>query len=140
MVGWRIIEATLTYGAEAGIGLVDDVAREVARFSDNEVFAGLGEGLAARCESTTDSLQTVASYCLTLAFIGIRGGGGWRTFAGRERVHLWTAAYELDPVTAARTLAEVAGRVLGGRVPGHSTSASGDRGTGRPHIPGDCGP
>ena len=104
-IGWRIVEAAVTDGAEAGIGLIDDVAREVARFSDNEVFAGLGEGLAARCESTNESLKTVASYCLTLAYIRIRGGGGWRTFAGRERVHLWTAAHELDSVTAERTLA-----------------------------------
>jgi AAA ATPase domain len=104
-IGWRVIEATLAYGAEAGIGLVDDVAREVAWFSNNEVFAGLGEGLAARCESTSDPLRAVASYCLTLAYIRIRGGQGWRTFAGRERVHLWTRAHELDSVTAERTLA-----------------------------------
>ena len=77
----------------------------MARFSDNEVFADLGEGLAVRCESTNDSLRTVASYCLTLAYIRIRGGGGWRTFAGWERVHLWTTAHELDSVTAERTLA-----------------------------------
>ncbi|GGL88585.1 NACHT domain-containing protein [Micromonospora yangpuensis] len=104
-IGWRIIEATLTSGAEAGIGLVDDVAREVSRFSDNEVFAGLGEGLAARCNGTSDALRTVASYCLTLAYIRIRGGGGWRSFAGRERANLWTTAQELDSVTAERTLA-----------------------------------
>ncbi|MFC0112618.1 AAA family ATPase [Kibdelosporangium aridum] len=104
-IGWRIIEATLTSGAEAGIALIDDVAREVSRYSDNEVFAGLGEGLAARCKSTCDSLKTVASYCLTLAYIRIRGGGGWRTFAGRERVSLWTTAHELDPGTAEKTLA-----------------------------------
>jgi hypothetical protein len=104
-IGWRVVEATLAYGAEAGIGLVDDVAREVAWFSDNELFAGLGEGLAARCKSTSDPLRTVASYCLTLAYIRIRGRGGWRTFAGRERVGLWTTAHELDSVTAERTLA-----------------------------------
>ncbi|MFB9831143.1 AAA family ATPase [Actinoallomurus acaciae] len=104
-IGWRIIEATLTYGAETGIRLVDDVALEVARYSDNKLFADLGEGLAARCESTHDSLKTVASYCLTLAYIRIRGGGGWRTFAGRERVHLWTTAHALDSVTAETTLA-----------------------------------
>jgi hypothetical protein len=103
-IGWRIIEATLADGAEAGIRLIDNVAREVARSSDNEVFAGLGEGLAARCESTNDSLTTVASYCLTLAYIRIRGGG-WRMFAGRERVHLWTTAHDLDSVTAEKTLA-----------------------------------
>ncbi|MDQ3154922.1 MAG: ATP-binding protein [Actinomycetota bacterium] len=111
-IGWRILETTLADGAEAGIELIDDVAREVARFSDNEVFAALGEGLAARCDGTSDALKTVASYCLTLAYIRIRGGRGWRTFAGRERVGLWTTAHDLDPVTAERTLAAaVAGTV-----------------------------
>lgn len=104
-IGWRIIEATLAYGAEAGIGIVDDVAREIAWFSDNKVFAGLGEGLAARSDSTSDSLKTVASYCLTLAYSRIHGGGGWRTFAGRECVHLWATAHDLDSATAERTLA-----------------------------------
>jgi hypothetical protein len=103
-IGWRIIEVILANGADAGIGLVDDVAREVGWFSDNEVFGGLGEGLAARCDDTSEALRKVASYCLTLAYTRIRGGG-WRKFAGRERVSLWTKAHELDSVTAKRTLA-----------------------------------
>lgn len=104
-IGWRVIETTLANGAEAGIGLVDDVAREVAWFSDNELFAGLGEGLAARCDSTSDLLKRVASYCLTLAYVRIRGGGGWRAFAGKERVRLWARAHELDSATAEKALA-----------------------------------
>lgn len=104
-IGWRVIETTLAHGAEAGIRLVDEVACEVASYSNNEVFAGLGEGLAARSGSTHDSLKRVASYCLTLAYTRIRGGGGWCRFAGRERVHLWTAAHALDSVIAERTLA-----------------------------------
>ena len=105
-IGWRIIEATLNDGAEAGIELIDDVAREVSRVSDNQVFAVVGEGLALRCDNTaSDALKSVASYCLTLAYIRIRGGGGWRTFAGREGAHLWTTAHELDPPMAERTLA-----------------------------------
>ena len=76
------------------------------------MFAVIGEGLAVRCDGTSDALKTVASHCLTLAYTRIRGGGGWRTFAGRGRVHLWTAAYDLDPATAERTLAAaVAGTV-----------------------------
>ena len=105
-IGWRIIEATLNDGAEAGIGLIDDVAREMFRYSsNNELFAVIGEGLAVRCDGTSDALKTVASYCLTLAYIRIRGGGGWRAFAGRERTDLWTTAHDLDPLTAERTLA-----------------------------------
>lgn len=112
VIGWRVIESTLANGAESGIALLDDVAREVATFSDNEVFAVVGEGLAARCDGASDALKTVASYCLTLAYTRIRGGGGWRMFAGRERRQLWSTAFDLDPVTAERTLAAaVAGRL-----------------------------
>jgi hypothetical protein len=111
-IGWRVLEATLTDGAEAGIELLDDVAREVSPYSDNQVFADVGEGLALRCDGTTGALQTVASYCLTLAYIRIRGGGGWRTFAGRERVHLWTTAHDLDPLTAERSLAAAVARTV----------------------------
>ncbi|WP_280334287.1 ATP-binding protein [Nocardia wallacei] len=104
-IGWRILEVTVDSGAEAGIDLIDDIAREITRHSDNEIFAALGEGLALRCDGTSDALTTVASYCLTLAYIRIRGGGGWRTFAGRERTRLWTAAHDLEPAIAERTLA-----------------------------------
>jgi hypothetical protein len=104
-IGWRIIEETLTHGAEAGMRLLDDVVHEISLYSDNEVFAFLGEGLAVRCDNTGDSLKTVASYCLTLAYTRIRGGGGWRTFASRERTNLWTEAHQLDAPTAEKTLA-----------------------------------
>lgn len=110
-IGWRLIEVTLNDGAEAGIELIDDVAREMSRYSsNNEVFAVIGEGLAVRCDGTSDTLKTVASYCLTLAYIRIRGGGGWRAFAGRERTDLWTTAQDLDPVTAETTLAAAVAR------------------------------
>lgn len=105
-IGWRIIEATFQDGAKAGIEVIDDVAREMSRYSSNtELLAILGEGLAFRCDGTSEALATVASYCLTLAFIRIRAGGGLRTFAGRERTDLWKAAMDLDPVIAERTLA-----------------------------------
>ena len=112
-IGWRIIEATSNDSAQAGIQLIDEVAREVSSYSsNNEMFAVIGEGLAVRCDGTSNALKTVASHCLTLAYTRIRGGGGWRTFAGRGRAHLWTAAYDLDPATAERTLAAaVAGAV-----------------------------
>jgi hypothetical protein len=80
--------------------------------SNNEVFAVIGEGLAIRCGGTSDALKSVASYCLTLAYIRIRAGGGLRTFAGREQTHLWTTAHDLDPVTAERTLAAAVARTV----------------------------
>lgn len=112
-IGWRIIEATLRDGAEAGIELIDDVAREMSRYSsNNEVFAVIGEGLAIRCDDTSDALKAVTSYCLTLAYIRIRAGGGLRTFAGREQTHLWTTAHDLYPVIAERTLAAAVARAV----------------------------
>lgn len=113
-IGWRIIEATLRDGAEAGIELIDDVAREISRYSsNNEVFAVIGEGLAVRCDDTSDALKAVASYCLTLAYIRIRAGGGLRTFAGREQTNLWTTAHDLDPATAEQTLAAAVEHTVG---------------------------
>jgi hypothetical protein len=105
-IGWRIIEATVNHGADAGIDLIEDVARGVATHSDNEILAAVGEGLALRIVADMpDSMKKVAAYALTRAYIRIRGGGGWRTFAGRERADLWSKAYAIDPTTAEATLA-----------------------------------
>lgn len=113
-IGWRVLEITSSHGADAGIALIDDVAREIASYSDNELFAVLGEGLAARA-SGNEPLTAVASYCLTVAFVRLRGGGGWQTFAGRERVSLWADAHHLDPGLAERTLAAaIVERVVSG--------------------------
>ncbi|WP_433789743.1 ATP-binding protein [Actinoplanes sp. CA-252034] len=105
IIGWRVLEETLAHGAAAGIGLLDDIAREIPSHADNEMFAVLGQGLALRCDTSGEPLKTVASYCLTLAYTRIRGGGGWRTFAGRRRTDLWATAHHLDGPTAERTLA-----------------------------------
>jgi len=104
-IGWRILEATAADGPEAGIRFLDAVARELRYMSNHEIFATLADGIARQCDSTIPNLEQVASYCYALAYIRIRGGGGWRTFAGRERVELWTKAHALHPDTAERTLA-----------------------------------
>jgi adenylate kinase family enzyme len=104
MIGYRILQATLTQGTDAGIALIDDIARETRRYSDNAIFAVLGDGLAAHA-GDNQAVNTVASYCLAVAYQRIRGGGGWRQFAGRERRELWVKAHKLDPETAERTLA-----------------------------------
>ncbi|MBB2988515.1 NACHT domain-containing protein [Terracoccus luteus] len=104
MIGYRILEASIVDGPEAGIALVNDVAREISTFNDQGIFVALGEGLAAHHDDN-DAVATVASYCLTTAYERIRGGGGWRQFAGRERRQLWVQAHDLDPDTAERVLA-----------------------------------
>lgn len=104
LIGYRILEASIVDGPEAGIALVDDVAREISTFNDQDIFVALGEGLAAH-HDRNDAVATVASYCLTTAYERIQGGGGWRQFAGRERRQLWVQAHDLDPDTAERVLA-----------------------------------
>ncbi|MGL3804611.1 AAA family ATPase [Paeniglutamicibacter sp. R2-26] len=103
-IGFRILETTLADGAHAGITLIDDIAREISTFSRNDIFADLGQGLAAYAYGDTAVVE-VASYCLVTAYQRIRGGGGWRQFAGRERRALWEQAHKLAPDTAERALA-----------------------------------
>jgi energy-coupling factor transporter ATP-binding protein EcfA2 len=110
-VGWRILEAAANDGAAAAVELIDDVAREFPLHSDNDLFAIVGEGLAVRCGDSTEELKTVASYCLTLAYIRIRSGG-WSRFEAQEQTRLWTTAYDLDPSTAERTLATAVAAVV----------------------------
>lgn len=103
-LGFRILEATLDRGADAGISLIDDIAREISPYSKNEIFADLGQGLAARVGDDS-AVAEVASYCLATAYTRIRGGGGWHQFAGRERRELWEQAHNLNPNVAERALA-----------------------------------
>lgn len=104
-IGWRILEATTTDGAEGGKQVLDAVARELRIMTADELFATLANGLAERCDGTIPELEQVASYASVLAYTRIRGGGGWQTFAGRERIELWTRARALHPDTADDTLA-----------------------------------
>ncbi len=104
-IGWRILEATSTDGAEGGRQVLDAVARELRIMTADELFAILADGLAERCDGTIPELLQVASYASVLAYTRIRGGGGWQTFAGRERIELWTRARALDPDIADDSLA-----------------------------------
>ena len=104
-IGWRILEASATDGAEAGKSVLDVVARELHFMTNNELFSVLADGLAVRCDGSIAELEQVASYCYTLAYVRIRGGGGWQTFAGRDRVDLWVKAHDMHPDTADDALA-----------------------------------
>ena len=104
-IGWRILEATTTDGAEGGRNVLDAVARELRIMTADELFAMLADGLALRCDGTIPELEQVSAYAYVLAYTRIRGGGGWQTFAGRERIELWTQARALHPDTADDTLA-----------------------------------
>lgn len=121
-IGFRILETTLSEGAHAGIALIDDVARELSTYSSNDIFAMLGQGLAAHADGDP-AVAEVASYCLVTAFQRTRGGRGWRQFAGREGRALWEQAHKLDPDTAERALAAaVANRVAAGSYGSYGTT------------------
>lgn len=128
LIGYRILEITLAEGADAGIALIDDIAREIPTFSRNDIFADLGQGLAARAAHAdyaeyAATLETVTSYCLTTAYQRIRGGGGWRQFAGRERQQLWVQAHRFHSGTAERVLAAaVTNRVNAGSYGSYGSS------------------
>jgi hypothetical protein len=104
-IGWRIVEVALADGVEAGLLLVDDLGQELPTFSGTEVMADIGEGLALRLDWAPEVLAPLASSALVHAFTKIRGGGGWQTFAGRDRIDLWTTAHSLDPIVAEERLA-----------------------------------
>lgn len=104
-VGWRIIEATIADGPEGGKKVLDAVVRELSLLSADEPLTALADGLARHCIGELADLEHVASYAYTLAYIHIRGAGGWHTLAGRKRTDLWVKARELHPGTAHATLA-----------------------------------
>lgn len=106
-VGWRVLEAVGESGADAGIEMLDDLAREVPTYSDNAVFAAVGHGLANRCDlAVASDLRTVAGHALALAYTRTRGGGGWQEFAGESGLDLWTSACQLDKRAAETVLAQ----------------------------------
>ncbi|WP_404290234.1 ATP-binding protein [Glutamicibacter arilaitensis] len=108
-IGWRILEATSIDGAQGGMKVLDAVTRELHFTSVDELLAVIVEGLARCCDGTIPELDQVASYAHVVAYTRIRGGGGWQTFAGRERIELWKQARVLDADTADDTLAAAIG-------------------------------
>ncbi len=104
-IGWRILEATSTDGAEGGTSVLDAVAREFSITSPGELLVLLADGLAQRCDGSIPGLEQVTSYSYVLAYTRIRGGGGWKSFAGREHIGLWTQARAFHADTADDALA-----------------------------------
>ena len=59
------------------MGLLDAVARELAYFSDQEIFPVLAEGIGRNCNGAIPDLEQVASYAtpsLTAASAGAEDG------------------------------------------------------------------
>jgi hypothetical protein len=114
-VGWRLIEVAGDDGADAALQLLHRLAEEFRQFGDTSLLADIASGLDIRRDAVPDVLDRVSSAAYTLAFTKISGGGGWLTFAGRDRLDLWRRATELDATTAAATLAGQVAAVVEGR-------------------------
>ncbi|MEW1974444.1 ATP-binding protein [Microbacterium profundi] len=104
-IGWRILEATSTDGAQGGTNVLDAVAREFSITSPGELLVTVADGLARRCDGSIPGLDQVTSYAYVLAYTRIRGGGGWQSFGGREHTRLWTQARAFHADTADDALA-----------------------------------
>ncbi len=114
-IGWRVVEVAELGGAGAAIALLHQVAGELSPYSDVPILARIAEGLDLRASLHPEVLVKVASAAYALAFTHTRGGGGWRSFAGREGLDLWSRAVELDSMSAADTVAHQVARVVEGR-------------------------
>ncbi|MCM3920138.1 ATP-binding protein [Frankia sp. AiPs1] len=116
-IGWRLIEVATADGPAAAEQLLRRIADEFGLLGATEVLADLAAGLDRRRSSSASpgSLDRLTAVAFTLAFTKIRGGGGWLTFAGGDRLDLWQQANVLDPAAAAATLAEEVAAVVAGR-------------------------
>lgn len=114
-VGWRLMQVACGDGADAAIRLLHRIAEEFRDLSDSEILADIAAGLDVRRVEDPERMDRLTSAAYTLAFTKIRGGGGWRTFAGRDRLDLWVRATAVDTGTAAAILADQVAAAIEGR-------------------------
>lgn len=105
-VGWRLLEILDGQGADAAIQLLHRIADEMTPSSPLELLADLASGFQLRQDTDPDVLGPLAATAGMLAYTKTRGGGGWRSFAGNDRLDLWRQAHAADADTAARNLAD----------------------------------
>jgi hypothetical protein len=114
-VGWRLMQMTADDGTDAAIRLLHRIAEELRGLSDGGILADIAAGLHLRRAEDPERMDRLTSTAYTLAFTKIRGGGGWRTFAGRDRLDLWVRATAVDTATAVATLADQVVAAMNGR-------------------------
>ncbi|GLF95509.1 P-loop domain-containing protein [Streptomyces yaizuensis] len=113
-VGWRLLEIADRHGTDAVTRLLHRLAEDTSVFKPREVLADIATGLCLRQEAAPDALGPLAATASVLAFTTIRGGGGWHSFAGKERTDLWQQARKADPTLAAGLLASQVARAVAG--------------------------
>jgi hypothetical protein len=114
IVGWQLLATADHDGSDAAIRLLHRVTEEFSGLADSTVLAHIATGLDQRRAANHEQLDHLTSTAYALAFTKIRGGGGWKNFAGRDRLDLWERAAAIDADTAATVLAnQVVARLEG---------------------------
>ncbi|MFJ9154298.1 AAA family ATPase [Streptomyces sp. NPDC102270] len=105
-VGWRLVEIADHQGLDAAAQLLHRVAQEMNASGPVEVLADVAAGLHLRQDIAPDVFGPLAATAGMLAYTKIRGGGGWRSFAGNDRLELWQQAHTADAAVASQDLAD----------------------------------
>ncbi|MFJ8955269.1 AAA family ATPase [Streptomyces sp. NPDC102381] len=105
-VGWRLLELLGRQGADAVTQLLHRIADEMNLSAPLELLADIATGLHLRHDIAPPVLGPLTARAGILAYTKMRGGGGWRAFAGSDRLDLWQQAHAADASIAAHSLAE----------------------------------
>ncbi|AZM58146.1 MULTISPECIES: ATP-binding protein [unclassified Streptomyces] len=105
-VGWRLVEITERQGPDAAAQLLHRIAQEMNASGPVDVLADVAAGLYLRHGIAPDVFGPLAATAGMLAYTKIRGGGGWRSFAGNDRLELWQHAHTADAAVARQDLAD----------------------------------
>ncbi|MGA5444312.1 AAA family ATPase [Streptomyces griseoincarnatus] len=104
-VGWRLVEITERQGPDVAAQLLHRIAQEMNASGPVDVLADVAAGLYLRHGIAPDVFGPLAATAGMLAYTKIRGGGGWRSFAGNDRLELWQQAHTADAAVAGQDLA-----------------------------------
>jgi hypothetical protein len=104
-VGWRLVEITERQGPDVAAQLLHRIAQEMNASGPVDVLADVAAGLYLRHGIAPDVFGPLAATAGMLAYTKIRGGGGWRSFAGNDRLELWQQAHTADADVAGQDLA-----------------------------------
>lgn len=103
-VGWRLVEIAERQGPDVAAQLLHRIAQEMNASGPVDVLADVAVGLYLRRGLAPDVFGPLAATAGMLAYTKIRGGG-WRSFAGNDRLELWQQAHTADAAVARQDLA-----------------------------------
>ncbi|WP_143669109.1 ATP-binding protein [Streptomyces sp. wa1063] len=119
-VGWRLLELLDCQGVDAVIPVLHRIADEMNLSNPLDLLADISAGFQLRRDVAPDSFGELAATAGMLAYTRTRGGGGWRAFAGSDRLDLWQQAHAADATAAAHNLAEQVAQAVAH--PSHSST------------------